>query len=129
MTELETQLLRALEALSQQYATEQQRLSEQIATLAQQVEQLATQVNKLTQRLQALSVRQAAQEQVRQREREQDQGAELDLGADDTGRAQGRGGRYGRDASRRAAGSRRRPSLGVQPANAAASSPGKAWPR
>ena len=49
MTELETQLLKALEALSEQYATEQQRLSAQIVTLAQQVEQLAAQVSKLTQ--------------------------------------------------------------------------------
>ena len=50
MTELETQLLKALEALSQQYATEQQRLSAQITTLAQQVAQLAAQVNRLTPR-------------------------------------------------------------------------------
>lgn len=49
MTELETQLLSALEALSEQYAREQQRLSAQIATLAQQVAQLAAQVNRLTQ--------------------------------------------------------------------------------
>ena len=50
MTELETQLLNALESLSKQYAAEQQRLSEQIATLAQQVERLAAQVSKLTPR-------------------------------------------------------------------------------
>ena len=50
MTELETQLLRALEALSKQYEREQQRLSAQIATLTQQVAQLAAQVNRLTPR-------------------------------------------------------------------------------
>jgi len=49
MTELETQLLTALEALSQQYTAEQQRLSEQIATLAQQVAQLSAQVQQLRQ--------------------------------------------------------------------------------
>ena len=48
MTELETQLLNALEALSKQYTTEQQRLSAQIATLAEQVAQLSAQVSKLT---------------------------------------------------------------------------------
>lgn len=50
MTELETQLLSALEALSQQYTTEQQRLSAQIATLAEQVAQLSAQVSRLTPR-------------------------------------------------------------------------------
>ena len=50
MTELETQLLRALEALSKQYTTEQQRLSERIEALTQQVAQLSAQVSKLTQR-------------------------------------------------------------------------------
>ena len=50
MTELETQLLKALKALSEQYAREQQRLSEQITTLAQQVAQLSAQVSKLTPR-------------------------------------------------------------------------------
>ena len=50
MTELETQLLSALESLSKQYAAEQQRLSKQIETLAQQVAQLSAQVSKLTQR-------------------------------------------------------------------------------
>ena len=50
MTELETQLLSALESLSKQYAAEQQRLSAQIATLRQQVAQLAAQVNRLTPR-------------------------------------------------------------------------------
>lgn len=49
MTELETRLLAALKDLSEQYAREQQRLSEQIATLAQQVAQLAAHVHKLTQ--------------------------------------------------------------------------------
>lgn len=49
MTELETQLLKALEALSQQYEREQQRLSAQIETLTQQVAQLAAQVSKLMQ--------------------------------------------------------------------------------
>ena len=49
MTELETQLLKALEAFSQQYAREQQQLSERIAALTKQVAQLAAQVNKLTQ--------------------------------------------------------------------------------
>lgn len=48
MTELETHLLKVLAALSEQYAREQQRLSEQIATLTQQVAQLAAQVSKLT---------------------------------------------------------------------------------
>jgi len=48
MTELETHLLKALVALSEQYAREQQRLSEQIATLTQQVAQLAAQVSRLT---------------------------------------------------------------------------------
>lgn len=49
MTELETQLLKALAALSEQYAREQQRLSAQITTLAQQVAQLSAHVNRLTQ--------------------------------------------------------------------------------
>ena len=47
MTELETQLLRALQALSEQYAREQKQLSAQIETLAQQVAQLSAQVQKL----------------------------------------------------------------------------------
>ena len=40
-------------------------------------------------------------------------------GSDDTGRARGRGGRYGKNARRREAGSRWRPAHGVQPADAA----------
>ena len=55
MTELEEQLTEALQALSAQFETEQQRHSEQVEALRQQIEQQTTEGVTLRQRVDRLS--------------------------------------------------------------------------